>query len=99
MPSPPLPFTWVLIGSTLSDAIVAGILLAYPRARASTASGATIGMDRLAFVAAATTLFFIAKLPLLTASGVHPFGLVHLVYLGLVGVIPAFGLSLLAAAR
>ena len=96
---PPLPFAWVLIGSTLSDALVAGVLLAYPRARASTASGAPIGMGRIVFVAAATTLFFVAKLPLLTASGVHPFGLMHLVYLDLVGVIPAVGLSLLAAAR
>ena len=43
--------------------------------------------------------FFVAKVPLLTASGVHPFGLIHLVYLDLVGVIPAVGLSLLAAAR
>ena len=95
----PLPFAWVLIGSTLSDALLAGVLLAYPRDRASTASGAPIGMGRVVFVAAATALFFVAKLPLLTASGVHPFGLMHLVYVDLVGVIPAVGLSLLAAAR
>ncbi len=95
----PLPFAWVLIGSTLSDALVAGILLAYPRDRASTASGAPIGMGKVVFGAAATSLFIVAKVPLLTASGVRPFGLMHLVYVDLVGVIPAVGLSLLAAAR
>jgi hypothetical protein len=95
----PLPFTWVLIGSTLSDALFAGGLLSYPRNRASTAPAAPIGMARIGFVAAATSCFFLAKLPLLSASGVHLFGLVHLVYLGLVGVIPAVGLSLLAADR
>ncbi len=95
----PLPFAWVLIGSTLSDALVAGVLLVYPRDRAPTTSGAPIGMGRVAFAAVATALFFVAKVPLLTASGVFPFGLIHLVYVDLVGLIPAVGLSLLAAAR
>ena len=54
------------------------------RLRLGGLGGALIGMARVVFAAVATAFFFVAKLPLLTASGVHPFGLMHLIYVDLV---------------
>ena len=89
----------MLIGSTLSDALVAGLLLAYPRVARSAAPATRSGWVGSSSSRWRPRCFFVAKVPLLTASGVHLFGLMHLIYLDLVGVIPAVGLSLLAAAR
>lgn len=91
------PILPVVIGSTLIDALVAAVvLLGFPVRRTVDGQGSPrIGMIRVLFAVMATGTVFGIKAAILWEQGIRLFGMIHLVYVDLVVLIPAIGVSLL----
>jgi predicted MPP superfamily phosphohydrolase len=88
----------VLIGSTALDLFVAAGLLLVESRPAVSGGVRRLDLGRVAGAVVGTTLVFGIKAAVLSASGLDTFGLIHLIYLGLVVVVPLVGAGVLAAA-
>ena len=93
---PYLPL-WLVIGSTAIDGVVAGLALFLARTRRGTDRTPPIGVGRLLVATGATSAGFLVKAKILQRFGLHLFGWIHLAYIDLVILVPAIGLTLLAA--
>lgn len=91
-------FDGIVLLSTLIDAAVALAALLVRRPVAWT-TGPRITFLRMLGAVAATSAVFAAKAAFLMAMGVHPFGILRLIYVDLAIVIPAIGAFLIWADR
>ncbi len=91
-------FDWIVLASTLVDLAVALAALLVRRPVEWT-SGPRVTLLRMIGAVAVTSVVFAAKAIFLMAMGVHPFGVLRLIYVDLVIVIPIVGMVLIWADR
>jgi hypothetical protein len=91
-------FDWLVLASTLVDLAVALAALLVRRPVEWT-TGPRVTFLRMVGAVALTSVVFAVKAVFLIALGVHPFGILRLIYIDLVIVIPLVGMVLIWADR
>jgi uncharacterized protein len=92
-------FWFVVIASTVVDAVAAGMVLIGRHVPHETPSPRIIGIGRLLTAASITATVFLLKLVPLVLVGVRTFGVIHLIYADLVVLVPLVGIALLVGSR
>lgn len=76
-----VPFSWVVLASTLGDAVLAGLGLVLVLRRSRAVKRARLTLWQLFRATTYTSLVIAAKLVLLRALGIADFGVIHLILL------------------
>ncbi len=93
-------FWFVVVASTVVDAIAASMVLIGRHVPHETPSPRIIGIGRLFTAASITATVFVLKLvPMMVLVGVRTFGIIHLLYADLVVLVPLLGIALLVGSR
>jgi predicted MPP superfamily phosphohydrolase len=92
-------FLFVLIGSTLIDAFVAGMGLFLPRSKREGQDPETIDLERVLSASLITVMVFLIIKVMLWSAGLNLFGVIHLAYADLTVLLPSAGIALLIASH